>query len=57
MINQLFNLKGRTALVTGSSRGIGRAIAMLLGEAGAQVRFHAIRQTGRHSHGSERQRH
>ena len=47
MINQLFNLKGRTALVTGSSRGIGRAIAMLLGEAGAQVRFHASKPSAR----------
>ena len=47
MINQLFNLKDRTALVTGSSRGIGRAIAMLLGEAGAQVRFHASKPSAR----------
>ena len=47
MINQLFNLKGRTALVTGSSRGIGRAIAMLLGEAGAQIRFHASKPSAR----------
>lgn len=30
-------LKGRTALVTGSSRGIGRAIALKLGECGADV--------------------
>jgi len=30
-------LKGKTALVTGSSRGIGRAIALALGERGADV--------------------
>ena len=36
----MFSLAGRTALVTGSSRGIGRAIAFALGRAGARVFFH-----------------
>jgi gluconate 5-dehydrogenase len=34
---KLFDLSGRTALVTGSSRGIGLALARGLGEAGARV--------------------
>ena len=35
-----FRLDGRRALVTGSSRGIGRAIAHALGQAGAEVVYH-----------------
>ena len=31
------DLSGRTALVTGSTRGIGRAIAQTLSDAGANV--------------------
>jgi NAD(P)-dependent dehydrogenase (short-subunit alcohol dehydrogenase family) len=34
---QRFSLTGRTALVTGGSRGIGRAIALAMGAAGARV--------------------
>jgi NAD(P)-dependent dehydrogenase (short-subunit alcohol dehydrogenase family) len=34
------NLNGKTALVTGASRGIGRATALQLAEAGAQVLVH-----------------
>jgi 3-oxoacyl-[acyl-carrier protein] reductase len=34
------NLKGKTALVTGASRGIGRACAVALAEAGARVLVH-----------------
>ena len=34
------NLSGKTALVTGASRGIGRASALALGKAGAQVLVH-----------------
>jgi gluconate 5-dehydrogenase len=36
-INQLFDLTGRIALVTGGSRGLGLQIAEALGDAGAQV--------------------
>ena len=35
--SQLFDLKGRAALVTGGSRGLGLQIAHALGEAGAKV--------------------
>ena len=34
---QLFNLQGKTALITGSSRGLGRSMAQGLAEAGAAV--------------------
>ncbi|MDR2991729.1 MAG: SDR family oxidoreductase [Burkholderiaceae bacterium] len=36
-IEQLFDLRGKTALVTGGSRGLGLQIAQALGEAGARV--------------------
>ena len=36
-IQQLFDLKGKTALVTGGSRGLGLQMAHALGEAGAKI--------------------
>jgi gluconate 5-dehydrogenase len=42
MTSPLFDLTGRTALVTGSSRGLGRAIAQGLAEAGAAVILNGV---------------
>ncbi len=41
---ELFSLKGKTALVTGASYGIGLAIALGLAKAGARIIFNDIRQ-------------
>ncbi len=43
-ILESFRLQGKNALVTGSSRGLGAAIAIALGEAGANVALHGSRR-------------
>jgi NAD(P)-dependent dehydrogenase (short-subunit alcohol dehydrogenase family) len=40
-VNQLFDLKGKTALITGGSRGLGLQMAHALGEAGARIMLSA----------------
>jgi len=37
MSNELFDLSGRTAIVTGTSRGLGQAMARALAKAGADL--------------------
>lgn len=44
-IAELFNLRGRTALVTGGSRGIGLQLAHALGEAGAKLMISSRKQS------------
>jgi len=46
-VSKRFDLTGRKALITGSSRGIGRGIAIALAEAGAEVIVHASREGGK----------
>src|SRR6201987_5125729 len=46
MILDTFRLDGKTALVTGSSRGLGSAIALALAEVGANVGLHGKSQAG-----------
>jgi NAD(P)-dependent dehydrogenase (short-subunit alcohol dehydrogenase family) len=44
--DQLLSLRGRCAIVTGGSRGIGEAVVMRLAEAGVSVVVTARRQEG-----------
>jgi len=56
MITDHFNLTGMNALVTGSTRGLGAAIAIALAEAGANVAVHGASNTGEATSTGVRQR-
>lgn len=42
-IQQLFSLEGKTALVTGGTRGLGQAMALAMAEAGADILLVQVR--------------
>ena len=45
LVNQIFNLQGKTALITGGSSGLGEQIASALGQAGAEIAIAARRES------------
>jgi hypothetical protein len=45
ILDSVNELKGRVALVTGSSRGIGRAVAIALAEAGVDIVLNFLRRS------------
>ena len=54
-MNRLFDLSGKTALVTGGSRGIGRAISLALAAHGARVAINYASNAAR-PHSRQRRR-
>lgn len=43
-VNQLFDLSGRKAVITGGTRGIGQSMALALAEAGADIILVQVRK-------------
>ncbi|MBH1965193.1 MAG: SDR family oxidoreductase [Comamonadaceae bacterium] len=55
-IQQLFDLKGKTAIVTGASRGLGLQMAYALGEAGARIMLSSRKESDLEEAAAELQR-